>query len=174
MRFPIEYESQIEKGLLVLRTLMTDRELRPLLRLGRQAGAPLDRLLREILELSLLRKAASGSLQSGQQFTLTTEFDLDRKSVCFVSVPAGHGAPVPDGQTGATRDAVRAGGLRVIEWDHRALDGMIHLDHPQMEVGIGFDGLETFTVLAEIGLMHPSALERALGPALEPTPSAVR
>jgi hypothetical protein len=173
MRFAIEYESQIEKGLLVMRTLMTDRDLRPLLRLGRQAGAPLDRLLREILELSLLRKAASGSLASGQEFTLRTEFDPDRKSVCFVSVPGRAAAQAHERGTSATRDAIRAGELRVIEWDHRALGGIIHLDHPQMEVGIGFDGLESFTVLAGIGLLHPSALERALSPALEPVPSGV-
>src|SRR4029077_5202175 len=61
MRFAIEYESQIEKGLFALRSALGDRELRALLRLGRRAGSPLDRLLREILELSLLRKAAQGN-----------------------------------------------------------------------------------------------------------------
>jgi hypothetical protein len=35
--FNIEYESQIEKGLLTLRMLLTDRDLRPLFRLGRRA-----------------------------------------------------------------------------------------------------------------------------------------
>ncbi len=173
MRFAVEYESQIEKGLLVIRTLIVDSDLRPLLRLGRRAGAPLDRLLREILELSLLRKAATGSLQSDQRFTLRTEFDPDRKSVCFVSVPGGSLALTHDGQTGPPRDAIRTRELSVIEWDHRALGGMIHLDHPRMEVGIGFDGLESFTVLAGIGLLDPSALERALRPALEPVPGGV-
>src|SRR5258708_1484763 len=105
MRFAVEYESQIEKGLLVIRTLIVDSDLRPLLRLGRRAGAPLDRLLREILELSLLRKAATGSLQSDQRFTLRTEFDPDRKSVCFVSAPGGSPALTHDGQTGPPRDA---------------------------------------------------------------------
>jgi hypothetical protein len=45
-----------------------------------------------------------------------------------------------------------------------------------MEVGIGFEGLENFTVLAGIGREDPSALERALAPVLspvEPVPSAV-
>jgi hypothetical protein len=172
MRFAIEYESQIEKGMLVIRTLVADRDLRPLLRLGRVAGAPLDRLLREILELSLLRKAASGSLQSAQQFTLKIEFDPRSKSVCFVSVPSGASELAHDDQTGPGWDAIRAGELRVIEWDHRALGGIIHLDHPHMEVGIGFDGLESFTVLAAIGLKHPSALARALAP-FEPIRSRV-
>jgi len=177
LRFAIEYESQIEKGLLVLRTLMTDRDLRPLLRLGRRAGAPLDRLLREILELSLLRKAAGGALLPAQPFTLRSEFDTARKALCFVSVPVGHSAAAREAQNDAARVAVRAGELKIIEWDHRALGGMIHLDQPQMEVGIGFHGLESYTILAEIGRRDPPALERALGPALsavEPVPSRVR
>lgn len=176
MRFAIEYDSQIEKGLLVMRTLMTDRELRPLVRLGRRIGAPLDRLLREILELSLLRKAA-GALLPAQPFILRTEFDASRKSLCFVSLPIGHSAKAQESPADAIRAAVRAGEVKVIEWDHRALGGMIHLDHPNMAIGIGFEGLESFTVLAEIGQHDPTAFERALGPALsaiEPVPSRVR
>jgi hypothetical protein len=176
MRFVIEYESQIEKGFLAVRTLLADRELRPLLRLGRRAGAPLDRLLREILELSLLRKAADGALLPGQSFTLSTEFDAARQAVCFVSTPIGYEASPRADETAQVRDLLRTGGLKVIEWDHRALGGRVHLDRPQMEVGIGFEGLESFTVIAGIGRKDPKALERVLAPvlsAVEPALSAV-
>jgi hypothetical protein len=169
MRFAIEYESQIQKGFFTLRTLMADREIRPLLRLGRRSGAPLDRLLREILELSLLRKAAEGGMLPDQTFTLSAEFDPARKAACFVSTPIGNGRVQDDRESQRIREAMRKGELKVIEWDHRALGGRIRLDRPTMEVGIGFEGLENFTVLARIGVQNPAALERALAPALAPT-----
>jgi len=176
MRFAIEYESQIEKGFFAVRTLVGDRDLRPLLRLGRRAGAPLDRLLREILELSLLRRAAGSALEPEQSFALSVEYDAARGAACFVSTSAGH-TPVFDGRASdRIRDAMRKRELKVIEWDHRALGGKIRLDRPAMEVGIGFEGLESFTVLARIGNQHPAALEKALAPALmpvEPVMSAV-
>jgi len=172
LRFTIEYESQVEKGLLALRTAVADRDLRTLLWLGRRSGAPLDRLLREILELSLLRKAAAGAL-TGQSFQLDTEFDGATKSLSFVSTPMGVTAPKHDGgQAESIRHALRAGELNSIDWDHRALGGLVHVDRPAMEVGIGFQGLENFSVLAAIGRKDPAALERAIAPALshgEPT-----
>ena len=64
---------------------------------------------------------------------------------------------------------MRGGSLQVIEWDHRALGGKIQLDRPVMEVGIGYKGLENFSVLAKIGHQNPLALERALTPALTST-----
>jgi hypothetical protein len=45
-----------------------------------------------------------------------------------------------------------------------------------MEIGIGFGGLENFTILADIGRRDPLALERVLAPvlaAIERVPSAV-
>jgi hypothetical protein len=166
MRFEVEYESQIEKGFLALRTALGDSQLRPLLRLGRRAGSQLDRLLREILELSLLRKAAAGTLRPDQGFALRTEFDATRKALCFVSIPVGHRAHDDESQAELIRAALRAGELSVIEWDHRALGGIVRLDRPAMEVGVGYKGLETFTALAGIGRRNPSALERALAPVL--------
>jgi hypothetical protein len=171
----IEYESQIEKGFLALRIVLGDRDLRALYRLGRRAGAPLDRLLREILELSLLRTAASGGLP-GQPFRLSTEFDSRKKSICFVSTPIGQLASERQIRADSIRDSVRAGELNGIEWDHRALGGKVQLDHPSMLVGIGFEGLESFSVLTALGRRNPLALERALAPVLSataPVPSGV-
>jgi hypothetical protein len=93
-----------------------------------------------------------------------------------MSVPVGNSEPDLKSQAGAIRAAVRAGDVKVIEWDHRALGGMIYLDRPNLAVGIGFEGLESFTVLTEIGRQDPAALERALGlvlSPLEPVPSPV-
>jgi len=174
MRFAIEYESQIEKGFLALRTALGDRELRPLLRLGRRAGLPLDRLLREILELSLLRRAAAGTLRPEQGFALKTEFDAAGKSLCFVSTPIGYGTPERRGHADLIRDSLRAGELKAIEWDHRALGGKVQLERPGVEVGIGYKGLESFTAIVSLGRLKPSALESALAPvlsAVDPVPS---
>ena len=166
MRFAIEYESQIEKGFLALRSAVGDGELRPLLRLGRRAGSPLDRLLREILELSLLRKAMAGGLPPDQAFALRAEFHPDTKALCFVSTPIGFGGSAHQQDSEVIRDALRAGELKVIEWDHRALGGKVRLDRPAMEVGIGYKGLESFTSLVALGRLDPRALERALTPVL--------
>jgi len=166
MRFDIEYDSQIEKGFLALRFALGDPDLRSLLWLGRGAGAPLDRLLREILELALLRKAARGALAPNQDFTLIPEFDTATGSLCFVSTPLGHAVPKPDDLAELIRAAVHSGHLSAIEWDHRALGGTIRLDRPAMQVGIGYKGLESFTALTGIGRHHPAALERMLGPVL--------
>jgi hypothetical protein len=165
MRFTIDYESQVGKGLLALRIAVVDGDLRSLLRLGRRSGAPLDRLLREILELWILRRAAAGTLP-GQSFTLRPEFDAQKKSLCFVSVPIDQGASKPDNLGNVIRATLLAGDLRSFEWDHRALGGLIQLDRPAMEVGVGFEGLENFTVLTGIGRQNPAALEKAVGPAL--------
>jgi hypothetical protein len=143
--------------------------------LGRRAGSPLDRLLREILELSLLRKAAAGTLRPDQGFALKTEFDAAGKSLCFVSTPTGFGAPERQGQVDLIRDSIRAGELKAIEWDHRALGGKVRIERPAMEIGIGYKGLESFSAIASLGRLSPSALESALAPVLSaiervPTP----
>jgi hypothetical protein len=166
MRFAIEYDSQIEKGFLALRILLVDPDLRSLFRLGRRSGAPLDRLLREILELSLLRRAANGGLRPGQDFRLNAEFDAERGLLCFVSLPLGHKAPDRHASSHEIREALRAGDLRDIEWDHRALGGKVWLDRPAMEVGIGYQGLESFNLLVGIGHQNPAALTKALEPVL--------
>jgi len=177
LRFDIEYDSQIQKAWLALRVALADRTLRSLLVIGRRSGSPLDRLLREILELWLLRRAAARTLPPGQNFDLSVEVDHARGAICFVSAPAGAAPSRPDEPGGSTRDTLRTGEINAIEWDHRALGGRIQLDRPQMEVGIGYKGLESFTVLAGLGRRHPDALDRALEPVLraaKPVGSAVR
>jgi hypothetical protein len=166
MDFVVDYDSQIEKGLFTVRTVMTDRDLRPLVTLGRRAGAPFDRLLREVMELSLLRKAAQGRLRTSQPFLLRSEYDPERHSLSFVSMPKAGATRAGSVSRDDVADALRAGTLRVIEWDHRAVGGKIQLDRPAMEVGIGYEGLEEFTVLAGIGRSSPEALGRALAPVI--------
>ena len=165
MRFSVEREGQLRKGLLAMRVGLADPDLRPLLRLGRRSGTSLDRLLREILELSLLRRAATGDLP-GQSFVVGIEFDPERRALSFVSAAAADRVPERITTADSILEAVRRRELTVIEWDHRPLGGQVRLDRPSMVVGIGLDGLETFSVLTEIGRSRPSALERALTPLL--------
>src|SRR2546428_10695577 len=108
-------------------------ELRALLRLGARAVAPIDRLLSEIRDLSLLRKAADGGVLPDQTFTLSAEFDAGRGAACFVSTPVGNGRGQDDRESQRIREAMRRGELKVIEWDHRALGGKIRMERPTME-----------------------------------------
>ena len=166
--FPIDYESQVEKGLMTLGILLREPDLRPIFRLGRRNGVPLDRLLREVMELSLLRRAADGGVERDQQFTVTIEFDEGRNAACFVSVPVGQRAGSDDhDMRERLRTAIRDRDLATLEWDHRALGGLLHLTRPTMDVGIGFDGLESFSAIMGVGRQHPEALERALKPLLD-------
>ncbi len=166
LRFDIEYESQIQKALFTMRIVLADRDMRLLPRLARRAGAPLDRFLPEIMDLSLLREAATGRLRPAQSFTLDPVYDLGRKALCFVSTPNGRHTSPGSADPTEIHGVLDRGEVKVIEWDHRAMGGMIHLDRPAMDVGIGFEGLENFTVLAMIGRQDRSVLERVLAPAL--------
>lgn len=165
--FPIDYESQVEKGLMTLGILIRNPDLRPIFLLGRRSGVPLDRLLREVMELSLLRNAANGGVERDQRFTVSIEFDEGRGAACFVSIPSGQHAPSDESRMRQRlRTAIRDRDLKILEWDHRALGGLLHLSRPAMDVGIGFDGLESFSMLMGVGRQHPAALERALKPLL--------
>jgi hypothetical protein len=64
------------------------------------------------------------------------------------------------------REAVRAGAIDVIEWDHTAFGPTIQLRSPAVEVGIGADGVKRYTLLLQIGRRRPGVLEQALAPAL--------
>ncbi len=158
--------STLRKGLLAMRTALADGELRALFDEGRRAGLAFDRLLEEILELSLLRKAVVQKLRTSERFDLRSEFDADNRGLRFVSSQPGGNAGSEDGLSQLVHEALRAGKVDVIEWDHRALGGTVHLRRPRMEVGIGSDGVERFVLLAKIGRDNPVALERALAPML--------
>jgi hypothetical protein len=154
----------VDKGLMAMRAALGDGELRPLFLEGRRAGLALDRLLEEILELSLLRQAMRGRLQTRDKFVLTSEFDAANRSLRFVSRPVDESRPQESGSPKAVLDALRAQTLDTIEWDHREVGRTVPLRSPRVEVGIGADGIETFALLAQIGRRNPDALARALTP----------
>ena len=162
----------VDKGFLAIRAALRDGGLRALLREGRRAGLALDRLLEEILELSLLRQAARGTLRTRDDFTLTLEFDGATRSLRFVS-RLGQSRQPANGSLKTALDALRAGALDVIEWDHRAVGSLVRLQHPWLDVGIGADGLESFALLSQIGRRNPHALERVLTPMISGDQSRV-
>ncbi len=167
----VENESQIDKGILALQILLFEGDLRHLFRLGRGAGAPLSRLLSEIVTLSLLRRVAEGRIRV-RPYLVRAEFDAGRQTLRFITHSSPDRTTDPETTAHAVRDAFRRGQLTKIEWDHRALGGKIYLDRPSMVLDIGLDGLETFSVLSGIGRRHPSALDKALRPLLSATWSA--
>jgi len=154
----------VRKGLLALRTTLGDGELRALFGEGRRAGLALDRMLEELLELSLIQQAMAGRLRTTEGFTLGSEFDADTRRLRFVSCPPGARAVHANGFAQLVREALRTGKVDIIEWDHRAVGGTVRLQRPRLEVGIGSDGLERFVLISKIGQQNPRALERALAP----------
>jgi hypothetical protein len=160
--------SYVGKGMLALRAALGDSDLRALFREGRRAGLAFDRLLEEILELSLLRQAAAGTLATADRFWLTTKHDAGLRSLRFISRAEKDADPTARGT--ATSSANGPGtGLDLIEWDHRAMGGLVQLQRPRLEVAIGLEGVERFELLAEIGRRSPPILERALAPLLAAT-----
>jgi hypothetical protein len=165
-RSEIESGSWLVKGSLAARAAAGDPELRAVFREGRRAGMALDALLEEILELSLLRRAAQGNLETDERFTVIPELDSSTRLLRFVSSPVESLSQLPDGSAERALEAVRAGVIDVIEWDHTAFGPTIQLQRPSVEVGIGTDGVKRYTLLAQIGRRRPGLLERALAPAL--------
>src|SRR4029077_6295920 len=119
-----------------------------------------------ILEFSLLGRAVRYELGKEQSFEVTTNFDPECSSLSFISSPTIDGVPRRGRSMDPVLKAVRAGGLKAIEWDHRAAGGRIRINRPRVYIPIGSDGLETFEALAMIGRRDPAALERALAPLL--------
>ncbi len=173
-RSEIESGSWLVKGSLAARAVLGDPDLRAVFREGRRAGMALDALLEEILELSLLRQAAQGDLATDERFRVIPEFDSSSRVLRFVSSPVESRAQVANGTAEPALEALGAGDVDVIEWDHTAFGPTIQLQRPSVEVGIGTDGVKRYTLLAQIGRRRPGLLERALAPALGGNTVAVR
>jgi hypothetical protein len=151
------------KSTLALRAAIGDAQLRPIYREGRRAGMAVDSLLDEILKLSVLRSAASGKLRADDRFAVVSEFDAADGSLRFVSQREDADQSV-NGSSRVVRDALLAGSVKAIEWDHRAMGPTLWLRKPRVELVIGKDGFKSFTLLAQIGQRKPALIERALRP----------
>ena len=167
LAFTVQYGSQIEKAVIALRFALSDRAMRPLLWIGARSGLPMDRLLRELLELSVLKRVVLQPHADGQDFVVKAVYEPGSTSLRFVSTPAGSLAAGPPGAMPPARPVIHTEDLKIVEWDHRALGGLVHIDRPALTIGIGSDGLERFTLLTAIARAHPEALDRNLRPLLE-------
>ena len=163
-RSEIESGSWLTKGLMALRAVLGNADLRSVFRAARRGGMAVDSALEEILELWLLRGAIRQTLDSDKKFTVSCEFDSNSGRVRFVSVPDEPGWSKTDPQAANILEAVRAGGINEIEWDHTAVGRSIQLLKPRVEVGIGTAGFKGFLLLVEIGRRNPALLERVLAP----------
>jgi hypothetical protein len=163
-RSALESGVWLPKGGFALRAAMGDADLRPIFLEGRRAGMPLDSLLKDILELSLLRRAAAGRLKTGEGFAVRSEFDSSTGSLSFVSKRLEAGDQGSDRLPDSGLEALRAGAVRSIEWDHRAIGATVQLRWPRIEVGIGSNGKNSYPLLVDIGHRRPAVVERALAP----------
>jgi hypothetical protein len=166
-RWELESGTWLAKGTLALRAALGDPDMRAAFREGRRAGVGLDSLLEEILELSLLRRAAAGSLRATERFAIRAEYDAANRRLRFVSRPADE-AVHADAPPPAALEAVRTGMVDAVEWDHRAVGDTIRLNRPSVEIGIGAEGVKSYAILVQLAHRSPGLLERALAPVLGP------
>ena len=157
-RSEIEAGTWLTKGMLALREALGDPDLRPLLWEGRRAGIAIDSLLEEILEFSLLRRAARGNLATTDPFLVTAEYDRGARVLRFVSWPAQDAVPASDSPPAD----IDSRGVDVIQWDHRAVGGAVRLKSPVLDIGIGPGGVKDYQLLVQIGRRNPPVLHRAL------------
>lgn len=165
-RSELESGAWFVKGALALQAAVGEHDLRPIFREGRRAGVALDSLLEEILELSLLRRAAEGDLATDEEFVVTPELSTNSRSLRFVSRPPESRGPDANGMPARALEALRTGTIDVIEWDHSAIGTTLHLQRPVVEIGIGTGGVKSYDLLIQIGRRRPELLERALAPAI--------
>jgi hypothetical protein len=165
-RSEIESGTWLAKGALALRAALGDADLRAVFREGRRAGMALDSLLEEILELSLLRRAAAGTLPAKEKFTVASEFDIASGSLRFVSREMEEGPQSTERPSAAVLEALRTGAVGAIELDHSEVGRTVRLERPLVDIGIGSAGVTTYPLLVAIGRRRPKQLERALAPVI--------
>jgi hypothetical protein len=157
--------SILTKGTFALRVTLADAQLRRLYREGRRSGMSRDGLLEELLKLSLVRRAARGELRTLESFKVTSAFKADDGSLHYLSTPNADEHPV-DESSGLVREALLAGAVKSIQWDHSAVGATVRLSKPRMEVAIGKDGHKHFALISEIGRRKPSLIAQALAPTI--------
>ncbi|MFI5388011.1 MAG: hypothetical protein ACHQ50_18035, partial [Fimbriimonadales bacterium] len=167
-RSEIESGAWLTKGGLALQALLSDRDLRSVYRGARRLGIPVDVVLEEILELHLLRQAARGALAMKEKFWVDVEFDPSTGSLRFVSVPGEDGRRETDAVLDMARTALLGNRVTAVEWDHRAVAATVSLERPTVDVGVGSDGLKSFSLLRDVGAREPTLLQHVLGPAIGP------
>lgn len=139
-------------------TLGRNGDLRRLFRVGRSLHLPLDRLLKEILELAVLRRIAELEA-AARPFGLDVNLDADGSALHINSVP-GSDRLVTTPADAETRTATRD--LERLSWDHRRIGVVVRAG--KIEVAVGSDGFEQFTALLAIGRHRPAVLAAALRP----------
>jgi len=144
------------KAGMAVRAVLGDPELRSVYRTGRRLGYSRAALLVELLELSLMLRAARGDLPSRERFELSSAFDAARGVLRVVSVPVGSGS----------RAGVAGEQVDSIEWDHSAFGGIVELVRPAVSVGIGSNGVRKFELMAQAGKRDPQLLRRVLAPVM--------
>lgn len=145
------------KGVLAIRALSRDPSLRALYRHGRRAGFSRGRLLKEILRFYVLRGIAVGELRPSPEFWLVPEYDPAAQSVRFVSLSS---APATAPRTSRQRQPADA--ITRVSWDHRAVGSTVRLRKPPIEFAVGERGLESFTLISEMGRRDSRLLADAL------------
>lgn len=155
-RGEIESGALLVKGGMAVRAVLGDPALRALYRTGRRLGYSRSALLAELLELSLMLRAASGQLPSRERFEVASVFDSARGALDVVSVPVGSGHLA----------SVAGEPVESVEWDHSAFGGIVELVRPAVSVGVGTNGVRKYEMLARAGKRDPQLLRRVLAPVM--------
>jgi hypothetical protein len=158
----------VGRSTLAVGAVLGDSELRTIFREGVRAGMARDALMEELVKFAVLRRATRGELKTIDAFSVSAQYDAAGSSIRFMSRPASQGVHPVNGSVRLAREALRAGTIQAIEWDHSSLGTTVRLRKPRVELGIGPAGLKRFTLLAEIGRRKPTLLEHALASMVGP------
>jgi hypothetical protein len=139
------------------------------------------RLLDDLLKLSVVLDAQAGRLDVGEPFRVQPRYDPAQHRLLLGSRPTGDGgAAVAGGEPplGAVARALENGSLQEITWNHTPLGEFVWASLPagrRFAVPLGYhgmNGVHSFRALVLLSPLFPDLVREALEPALVPTAEA--
>jgi hypothetical protein len=147
------------KALLVVRAASSVTPLRRLVTASLRSRVALDLVLNDVLKLELLRRTIAGGLAGIDAVVVEATFDPAEGALMLATRPGDTPA-----QGGMTADPAS---VRRLVWDHRALMNEVHLEQPDVVVGLNPSGFHEFLGLEKLVASAPREVEAAVAYLLE-------
>jgi hypothetical protein len=129
----------------------------------------------DVFRLAVLRSFQDGTLAPrGERFRVVPVLEADGRRLVLTSVAANDAAAQPTPETvSAVREALQAGAVEEILWNHGAFDQYVALPLPLTQKRIAFDvgrydayGVYAFRTIPDVARRRPDVVLRALEPFL--------